>query len=99
MGCTGVGGMMCGMGAMAWLWVLFGVAVLALAAAGLIWLVRRLTGPTPPATASGSTALDELDRRYARGEIDREDYLERRVLLEDHLERPRPVEDGRRRLR
>jgi putative membrane protein len=33
--------------------------------------------PPPPQHPSGS-ALDELDHRYARGEIERDEYLRRR---------------------
>jgi putative membrane protein len=77
------GGMMDGMmggGAVMWLWALFAVLVLVLLVVGVVWLVRTLTSPgTGSAT---STARQELDLRYARGELSREDYQQRRADLE-----------------
>lgn len=46
---------------------LFLLVLLALAVAALIWIVRQLRGSRP-------TALPELDRRYAAGEIGRDEY-------------------------
>lgn len=54
--------------------LLFWVAVVIL----VIWLVRQFSERKP---ASGGRALEILDERYARGEIDREDYLARRSDL------------------
>jgi putative membrane protein len=61
---------------------LFGVVLLFLLWAGLIavavWLVRALfpNAGQPPASSAkgGSSAREILDRRYARGEINREEY-------------------------
>ncbi|KAB2942381.1 MAG: SHOCT domain-containing protein [Hyphomicrobium sp.] len=51
--------------------VFFGLIVF-----GIVALVRYLwPGPAP---AERRRALDVLDERYARGEIDREEYLKRR---------------------
>ena len=48
----------------------------------VVWLVWTTAGrPTSP-SRSGHLALDLLDERYARGEIDRDEYLERKTDLE-----------------
>lgn len=69
--------MMDSMYGMGWgmaLWGLIGLAVLALAVLGVVWLARSLSGP-------GRTAEDpaerELRRRLAAGEIGGEEYRER----------------------
>jgi putative membrane protein len=51
-------------------WILLVVAVVA--------LVR---GSRPAAGASGGPAIRVLEERYARGEITREEFLERRTVL------------------
>ncbi|WP_245666918.1 SHOCT domain-containing protein [Micromonospora sediminicola] len=57
-----------------WIWSLLVLAVLA----GLVWFVVRMPGPdrAPPGTARRI-----LDERYARGEIDEDDYRRRRAGL------------------
>ena len=64
-----MGGMMAG-----WmlLWALVGLALLVLAVLAALWLARRLS-PGRPDEAVGAEEL--LRRRYAAGEIDREEYL------------------------
>lgn len=47
---------------------------------GIVWLVRNLTGGRD--TNGRSSAIEQLGVRYARGEIDRDDYLQRRDDLE-----------------
>lgn len=47
--------------------------------AGVVWLIHTLTQNRRPPRL---TAMDELDPRYARGEIDRHSYLHRREDLE-----------------
>jgi putative membrane protein len=62
------------------------VAVIAVVVAVVVLIIRWLGGPghgsmhppAPPATAP----LDILKERYARGEIDKEEYEERRRVLE-----------------
>jgi putative membrane protein len=62
-------------------WLLFAVAmqiaVLVLVVLGIVWLVRRLSGDSS-GSHSAPSAMDELERRYARGEIDRTTYLQMR---------------------
>ena len=66
------------------------LAVLALIVVGIVLLVRGLTrhdhvqpGPPPglPPAPSARTALQVLEERYARGEIDREEFLQRKQDL------------------
>lgn len=63
------------MGAMGWwmaLWWLFGLAVVVL----LVWLIAKTASGAPG--RADDTPEQILKRRYARGEIDREEY-ERRL--------------------
>jgi putative membrane protein len=76
-----MGGMVGGMAMVAWVWALLGLALLALVVVALVWGVRSSLRPAT-AAAGGPTPLEALKYRYARGEIDREEYLERRVSLE-----------------
>lgn len=57
------------------LWLL----VLGLVVAGVVWFVRQTGGGDSGAKGSGAKA--ELDMRFARGEIDAEDYAARKKLL------------------
>jgi putative membrane protein len=77
-----------GMGAWLFLWIILGVAVVV--TAGVV--VARALGsgrkPEPPQlppaeSAAVQQAKDALKMRYARGEIDREEYLQGKVELED----------------
>ncbi len=80
---TGMGGNMMGGGFM-WFWAVFWVVVLALLVVGAIWLARTLTASGGGGRA-GDPAADarrELDLRYARGDLTREEYLQRRADLE-----------------
>ncbi len=71
-------GMMMGPMMMIFMFV-FMALVLAALIAGVLWLVRTLTDGRRPAA---STALETVEDRYARGEIDRDEYLQRRNDLE-----------------
>ncbi len=68
---------MMGMGWMMVLWVLIGLAVLALLILGIVWLVRSLTDRSSDATQIEDPAQRELRRRYAAGEIDQDEYQQR----------------------
>jgi putative membrane protein len=74
---------------MALMWLVM-LAVLALIVVGIVLLVRGLTrhdqvqpGPPqgPPGGPSKSSALQVLEERYARGEIQREEFLQRKQDL------------------
>ncbi|WP_446218092.1 SHOCT domain-containing protein [Micromonospora sp. IBHARD004] len=59
-----------------WIWSLLGLAVLV----ALFWLAVRLAGGQLGG-AMPSSARRILDERYARGEIDEEEYRRRRAGL------------------
>lgn len=67
----------------------FAILMLAVAIAVGVWLVRWLGGPGQPpggwhhTTPPGRAPLDILKERYARGEIDKEEFEERRRTLSD----------------
>jgi putative membrane protein len=65
-------------GGLAILWGLMGVAFWILLIALLVLLVRGMRTTAP---ASGGPAVRVLEERYARGEITREEFLERRTML------------------
>ena len=70
-------GMMSGaMGVGMLLWALLLLSLIALSIAATLRLLRRDETTVP-------SARDELDARYARGELEREDYLRRRADLVD----------------
>lgn len=61
-----------------WLGPLFVIVPLALLVALVVVLVRWLGGGSDDSGRRVRTARDILDERYARGEIDREEYQRRR---------------------
>jgi uncharacterized membrane protein len=73
------GAMMGGMTAAIWLWVVFALLASALLVVASVWLVGTDRGL---AHSDPNAARCDLDLRYVRGEIDREDYWQRRVGLE-----------------
>ena len=60
-----------------WLMPLVMLAFFALMIAVIVLLIRWLGGESVGRSASTRTARNILDERYARGEIDREEYLQR----------------------
>lgn len=67
------------MGGFGFLTMLF---VIAIVVAVIIALVRRKPGNCLERQKGGSRALDVLDERYARGDIDADEYKKRRADLE-----------------
>jgi len=57
---------------------LLGLAVLGLAIYGLGYLVRTRVPEGSVDVGAGSVALKMLDERYAKSEIDRDEYLRRK---------------------
>lgn len=63
-----------------WGWILmavFWVAIVAL----VVWAVRSFGGPARP---DSDRAMRILEERFARGEIDQQEYEERRRVLENN---------------
>jgi putative membrane protein len=64
--------------------ILFLAVVIAVAILLVRWLGGSWQSPQPPHHGqSGRTPLDILKERYARGEIDKEEFEERRRVLGD----------------
>lgn len=62
---------------MIWWWII-GLLILI----AVVWiLVKSFNKNTPTNKESGKTALDILNERYARGEIDKKEYEERKKDL------------------
>ncbi len=59
----------------------FAMVVLLLVAVVVAVLLIRWLGATHPSAATGRQPLDILQERFARGEIDKEEYEERRRVL------------------
>lgn len=62
------------------------IAVIAVAIVAIVLFVRWLGGighGPAPSGARGKTALDILKERFARGEIDKEEFEQRRRILEE----------------
>lgn len=70
------------MGGLGWGMAIFGLLFMAGISALVIWLVVTSARGSGERAANRGSALDLLDARYARGEIDRDDYLQRRSDLE-----------------
>ena len=56
------------------LMMLFGLLVVVGIVALIIWAVLHLTGAGRPGRPGGPQARQILDQRYARGEIDQDEY-------------------------
>ncbi len=82
MNCTGMDGIGMG-GMMVWMvvWGLLGLVLLVAIIVGSVWAIRRRSGPEQQGRAE--SAQDQLKRRFAAGEIDEDEYLSRRALLND----------------
>jgi putative membrane protein len=67
-----------------WAGMFFGpfmmIIVIALAVLIVVWMVRAIAPGRSP-DARRSSVLDILNERYARGEIDRKEYEERKQVL------------------
>ncbi len=86
-----MGNMMNGMMGWGWIGAILGLLILlliiAVLAAGLTYLLRALRQPqaggsdAPDTPSRSQPARQILDERYARGEMDQDDYEQRRRLL------------------
>jgi putative membrane protein len=61
-------------------WGFMGIALWILLIALLVLIARAMR---TPARESGGAAVRLLEERYARGEISREEFLERRAVLDE----------------
>lgn len=79
-GMMGYGG---GWGSMGWMMLVggaFWIFVLVLVVVAVVWIVRApwRAGDHPTHWERRSPGLDILEERYARGEIDRDEYLQKK---------------------
>jgi putative membrane protein len=76
--------MMDGLGMMLWMFFsfLFGLFILVLLVLGAVHLARRMWGYRSESTEHRESALDILKKRYARGEINREEFERIRKEIE-----------------
>lgn len=66
------------------IWAILGVALIVLVIVGVVWFVRPVgQNDGGRRRTSSRTAIEELESRYARGEIDRDTF----VTMRDDLER------------
>ena len=81
-GCGMLGpGMMGGFG-WGWFMPVFFIFFWGLVIWGIVALVRGLSGPRDSDSSKADSALEVLKKRYARGEIDKEEYEEKKKDLE-----------------
>jgi len=62
---------------------LFWLAILAAVIAAVIWVLRSQQGGRAGLSERRSDSLEILEERYARGEIDRDEYLQKKRDLSD----------------
>ncbi len=74
-------GMMGGFG-WGWFMPIFFIIFWGLVIWGIVALVRGLSGPRSSDSSKEESALEVLKRRYARGEINKEEYEEKKKDLE-----------------
>lgn len=58
--------------------MIFWIVLVGLVVAAVVWLVRRPPLDTHQSYGRRSPGLDALEERYARGEIDRDEYLQKK---------------------
>jgi len=76
---NGMDGMM---GGMMWFWAVLWLLIAVLLVVGIVVLVRTLTDRGGNGSRTTKSAVQILEERFARGEIDREEFEERRRALE-----------------
>ena len=70
------------MGGMGWGMAIFGWVFMTLILTLVVWLIWSSGRRPEPSGQGGRRALSLLDERYAGGDIDRDEYLERKSDLE-----------------
>ena len=82
------GGMMgWGYGALGISNMILWIVLVGLVVAAVVWLVRSLPLDTYQSYGRRSPGLDALEERYARGEIDRDEYLQKKQDISPDLTR------------
>jgi putative membrane protein len=82
------GGMMgWGYGALSISNMILWIILVSLVVAAVVWLVRRLPLDTHQSYGRRSPGLDALEERYACGEIDRDEYLQKKQDISPDLTR------------
>lgn len=74
-----------GWGGMGWMMIfggIFWLALLILAVFFIVWVVRGSRQGAGPAPQQRSAGLKILEERYARSEISREEYLQKKADIE-----------------
>lgn len=69
------------MSGLGWAMVIFGWVFMVAIVGLVVWLIVSTTRG-PDGSAGARSAIDVLGERYARGEIDSEEYMQRRTDLE-----------------
>jgi putative membrane protein len=64
-----------------WLMVVMMIVMVAAVVVAVVWLVRVTPGGGQPSLPAADDAERILDQRFARGEIDNDEYTSRRDLL------------------
>ncbi len=70
------------MGGWGWGMAIFGLMFMTAVVALVAWLIWSTTRRAEPRARTASRAVELLDERYTRGELDRDQYLEQRADLE-----------------
>lgn len=63
--------------------LIFWLAILALIIAGVMWFFRSQSEPASQRSRGRSTSPDMLEERYARGKIERGEYLQKKRDMSD----------------
>ncbi len=71
------------------MWLMMGLMLIGVATGGVAWMRRHLHGRSggqlsPPPSPADRAPEEILRRRYAAGEIDRQEYLRRQGDLTQH---------------
>ena len=65
------------------IWAILGIVLVVVVFVGIVWFVRQSGGDSQGRRRRAEgTAIEELERRYARGDVDRETFLAIRADLE-----------------
>lgn len=64
------------------IWAILGIALIVLVVIGIVWLARLLSREGSRLRSGQRNAIEELELRYARGEVDRETFQAIRADLE-----------------